>query len=183
MYQLISEGASPLSLAETKAYLKVTSSSQDDIIQRIISTAVEYGERYTGRQFRANTWALTVADFPDCFRLIKPPVASVTSITRLVAGVPVSVPAVDYYLVKHPFYGAVAPSSGAAWPMDQDNRQDAVVVTFVSAPFANMQIVKSALLRHIAQMYSDRGDCGDVCTAGIESGAHALYNAIRIPRI
>lgn len=183
MYQLTSAGANPLSLAEARQYLRDPDTADDPVIQRLIDMAAEYGERYTGRQFRANTWTLTLPDFPDEIRLRKPPVSSITSVTRLVGGVVTAVSAADYYLTPQPHWGLLQPVPGAEWPSDGDDREDAVVITFVTEPYYQNALIKSALLRHAAQMYADRGDCSDVVTAAIEGGAQVLYNSIRIPRV
>ena len=65
IYQLSSFGPSPVTLEDMKTYLKVTSTVEDILIQTLIDSATEFGEKYTGREFRANTWELLLDAFSD----------------------------------------------------------------------------------------------------------------------
>ena len=58
-------GTSPVSLANMKTFLKVTNATEDALIQALIDSATEFGEKYTGREFRANQWKLLLDSFSD----------------------------------------------------------------------------------------------------------------------
>ena len=56
IYELVSFGTSPVSLDKMKTFLKITNDSEDDLIKALIDSATQWGEKYTGREFRANKW-------------------------------------------------------------------------------------------------------------------------------
>ena len=86
VYTFESQVASPVTKDAMKAYLKVTNTKDDLIIQSMIDACTKWGEKYTGRDFRAITWKLLLDCFPASTRILlkRDPVASVTSIIHLV---------------------------------------------------------------------------------------------------
>ena len=48
---------------------------------------------------------------------------------------------------------------GESWPTDTDNREQAVEIIFTSGPVVDDNIVITALQRHLAFLYQNRGDC------------------------
>ena len=63
VYELKTQGIVPLSLADMKTYLKVTSTSDDALITTLLAAATSWGELYTAREFRVNTWLLFLNEF------------------------------------------------------------------------------------------------------------------------
>ena len=78
VYELVAYAASPVLLATLKAYLRVTATSEDVLLQSLIDEATAWAESYTGRQFRANTWKLLLDEFADRIDIRKTPVDEVT---------------------------------------------------------------------------------------------------------
>lgn len=58
----------PLTTSEAKAHLRVTSSSEDALIDAIVKAARTYVEKYTGRKLINQTWDLWLDSFPGAPR-------------------------------------------------------------------------------------------------------------------
>jgi len=74
----------PITVAVAKDHLRYTASDQDDTIETLIGAAREYCESHLDRSIVAQSWTLTLDDFPGNngeILLRMPPVQSVTSIT------------------------------------------------------------------------------------------------------
>jgi uncharacterized phiE125 gp8 family phage protein len=186
VYQQTLEAASPLILADMKAYLRISSSADDDLIQSLIDACTCWGEKYTGRDFRANEYDLLLDCFTDPIKLRRDPVAAVDEITHLVSDSPVTVSSAIYYLVKDVQNSWVYLIDGESWPTDTDNRLQAITVSFTmeaSDDLFCLDEILTALKRHVAWMYSNRGDCQ--CTldeSANDSGVTFIYDQFRIAR-
>ena len=75
-YELISEAASPVDLATMKSYMKVTSTSDDVLIQQLIDSATQWGENYTGRDFRVKSWRVFLDGFNSVINFAYPSLSS-----------------------------------------------------------------------------------------------------------
>lgn len=188
LYTLTSQGTIPVSLDEAKAHLKVTNTKDDVLLTSLLEAVAEFAEIYTGRELRANTWTLEIDDFVDRICIRKDPVVSITTVTRLVATVATVVSASVYYLKKGVQSQEILLSDGQTWPTDVDDREQAIVITFLTEAHAAIEQARQGILRHVAYLYENRGDC-DLSVSGIVgdsaklSGAAALYSQFRISRI
>lgn len=70
----------PLTLAEAKAHLRITSSAEDALITSLIVAARDLCQSETGRALLPQTWELSLDDFCDDMPIGRAPVASITSI-------------------------------------------------------------------------------------------------------
>jgi len=211
VYELVSFGTSPVSLAAMKAYLKKTIVNEDSLIQTLIDSATGWGEKYTGRAFRANQWKLLLDSFSDFdntserfqhehslvhthghhhhvheterIELKRDPVDVVDSITHLVDDSPVTVTNTDYYLKKLTQSSEVLLFEDKDWPTDTDDREQAIEVTFTTKAYRCLDEIINAIKLHVANLYVNRGDCPDIEDAAKESGATAFYDQFRIVRI
>jgi uncharacterized phiE125 gp8 family phage protein len=183
-----------MTVDEAKVYLRVAGSADDALIQLLLEAATEYAESYTRRELRANTWTLSLDEFgdEDCgdrISIRRDPVASVTSVTRLVLDVATVFASSNYYLKRLQQRSQIVLVDGADWPDDTDDREQAIVVTFVTAPHRALEQIKVGILRHLAYLYENRGDCGDCssdvvrATSAHASGAAALYDQHRVARV
>jgi uncharacterized phiE125 gp8 family phage protein len=78
------EGSDPVSVAEARAFARVTSTTEDSIVEDLIAAARRYAEDVSGRTLTssASTWKLYLDDFPDGDILLpRPPVTAVSSIS------------------------------------------------------------------------------------------------------
>lgn len=188
VYQLQSSDPSPVTLAEAKSFLRITSAAEDTLIQSTIDACTEWGESYTRRSFRAQVWHLLLDSFYYRTEIRRQIVDAITSITHLVAGSPVAVASTVYYLKQTPQGADILLASGQDWPTNTDEQEQAITVNFTTAAWTqHANLIHEALLKHIAAMYANRGDCMDGnCTASDfakSSGAAALYDMFAIARV
>lgn len=183
VYKRVSAEASPVNLATMKSYLKITSTADDTLIQSMIDAATEWGEKYTGRDFRAITWDLLLDRFTDRIELRRDPVASVTTVERLVSGALVTVASTVFYLKKLVQSSEILLNEDQEWPTDADNREQVVEIRFVTEGYQCQESIIEAIKRHVAFWYRNRGDCADCKGSAEGSGVTIIYNQFRISRV
>lgn len=126
----------PLTLAETKAHLKVEGTDEDNLIQLYLDAATAYCDGFhgfLGRALVTQTWRLTVDEFPTAeIKIPLPPLQSVTSVKYDdPAGVEQTMDPADYYVDTASEPGWIIPVATAAWPTPLD-AFNAVRVEFVA---------------------------------------------------
>lgn len=183
VYRFISQAASPVSLADMKSYLKVTTATDDTLIQAMIDAATGWGEKYTGRDFRAITWELLLDKFTDRIELWRDPVASITTVKHLVSSALTTVDASVYYLKKLTQKSEILLNEDKAWPTNTDDREQAIEIRFVSEGYFCQDSIIQAIKRHVAFWYRNRGDCSDCKSAASGSGVTSTYDQFRISRV
>lgn len=166
-----------------KAYLKITTTADDLLIQSMIDAATEWGEKYTGRDFRAVTWDLLLDRFTDRIELRRDPVASISTVKHLVSGSLVTVPNTVYYLKKLVQSSEILLNEDQQWPTDTDNREQVIEIQFVTEGFRCQDSIIDAIERHVAMWYRNRGDCPDVKTSADGAGVTIIYDQFRISRV
>lgn len=186
-YELTTAGNFPVGLQDMKSYLKIDHSVDDEFITELIAAAVTYGEKYTGRDFRANTWTVTFDEFETRLCLRKAKVGTVTSIQYDVAGTPVTVASSVYYLKSNQQNSEVLLKADQQWPsdgdFDTDGLEGTVVLTFATVPPVHgIEQLKVAVKSHVAAMYQSRGDC-DLNSPTLSKRAQFLYDQMRIARV
>jgi len=190
-YELTTPGTVPVSLADMKAYMKVTALSDDVLITSMLAAATRWGENYTGREFRANVFTLLLDSFTDRLCLRRAPVDTIISIKHLVAATLTTVAASVYYLKANTQFSEILLNEDQAWPTDTDSREQAIEVIFVTKTYPDIESIATAIKRHVAYWYSNRGDCGSSggakgCSCGDAaqaSGATIVYDQFRISRV
>lgn len=183
IYNLVSQEASPVSLTVMKSYLKITSTADDTLIQSMIDAATEWGEKYTGRDFRAITWDLLLDQFTDRIELRRDPVASVTTVKHLVNDSQVTVLSTVFYLKKLVQSSEILLNEDQEWPTDTDNREQAIEIRFVTEGYRCQESIIEAIKLHVAFWYRNRGDCPDVKKSAEGAGVTIIYNQFRISRV
>jgi hypothetical protein len=180
--------AEPVTLAEAKAWLRITDSVEDTIIGNIITTATEQAEQYTRRAFINRTLKLTLDRFPlasgqpwwdgvremaiseltrqgDYIDLPFPPLVSITSVTTFSRADASSVmPSSDY---RADTAGArICLSDTAGWPTNLRD-QAAIEIVYVAgygASASNVPMtIRQGILAQVAELYHSR-DCGELCS-------------------
>ena len=188
VYKRTDIGTVPVNCVDFKDYIKLPQvvTADDSLITTLLSTATDWAERYTRREFRKNTYTLTFDKFPVSILLRRDPVASITSVTYKVDDVVTTVPAADYYLVKDVQDSRIVLNDEKEWPTDGDEINKgllaSIVATFVTEAYTCQESGNTAIQMITARLYSERGDCttGD---AARQSGATALLDQFRIVRI
>lgn len=187
LYTRTAAGTAVFAYAEAKVFLKIPVgvTSDDTLITGLIDAATEWGEAYTGRSFRAQTFELLRDDFEHPLELRRSMVDAITTVEHLVDESLVEVSSDDYYLKLGRWWSQIWLAAGSDWPTTTDDIQHGVKVTFTTAAWADTNTVKTAIKMHVAYLYENRGDNDertDVASAARLSGATALYDAFRIPR-
>lgn len=152
----------PITLAEARAHLRITSTAEDSLISRLIKVARGRAEAATRRQLVTATWVMTRDDFPSGdqpLKLYRPPVASVTKVEYYdESNALVTWGATKYQtdLVAEP--ARILPVSGESWPTTYD-RMNAVQVTYVAGYGAAAAVpdeIKQAILVLLAELFERR---------------------------
>jgi uncharacterized phiE125 gp8 family phage protein len=142
----------PVTLAEARAHLRVTSTTEDALILALLYAATEHAEDFTRRRFITQTWELVLDRFPEEFALPNPPLQSVSSLKYLdEAHVEQTLASSAYQVdvVSEP--GRVTAAIDTSWP-SLSEKINAVTLRFVcgyggatKVPFA----IKAAVLLHV----------------------------------
>lgn len=192
-----SPGPYPVLLADVKSYLRVDSTADDDVITLMIEASTQFAETYISRDLRTRSWIATldrfVEEFTDRIELRRNQIDTITAVKYFnneTIPVETTIPATDYYPRKGQWWGYVVLKSTSDWPDDLDDVQEEqrITVEFTTIPPVNIEQIQLALLRMIAAMYENRGDCGG-CGTSAEAANLAgrlggpFLSQFRIPRI
>ena len=188
-YELTTSGTVPVTLTVAKSYLRIpeTVEVDDDLVTLFLVSAADFAEQYTRRELRANTWTLFLDEFPVRIPLFRDPVDTITSVKYLNdADTPdiITVAASVYYLKNNVQASEVLLLPDQEWPVDVNEQEGTVEIEFVTEAHRNLDQMKNGILRHVAFLYENRGDCdpgkGDAAKL---SGATDLYDQIRVVRV
>lgn len=187
----------PLTLLQAKNHLRLEDDVNDDdaLVSALIVAAREYAEVYTARALITQQWQLVMDDFPRArlygervpreFRLPKPALQSVESITYLASDGTSATLAEDQYIVDTAsISGRIALAQGACWPcvLCQAN---AVTVSFTCGYGDNASDVPKgiiqAMLLLVGHWYENREaiNVGNIVTP-LSFAVDALLSAHRV---
>ena len=174
----------PLTLSDTKAYLRVDHSSDDNLITSLIATARQLVEEHTGRALITQTLNLFLDGFNEAedplfegFRtgpylnfyknyidLPRPPVASVASIHTFDDDDNSTLYATtNYYVNNNREPARIVLRTGSTWPTAL-RVADAIKVVYTAGYGGAGSVpgpIKQAMLQLVAHMYEQRGDMAD----------------------
>lgn len=144
----------PVTLAETKLFLRVDSADEDALITSLIAAARMAAEEYTRRSFITQSWKLAMGGgTPSAVRLPRGPVQSVASVTAYDQAGGATVISSGVYRLDASKELLVFDSLIAAWQVE------VVYVAGYGAAAATVpQPLRQGMLGHIAQLYDRRGD-------------------------
>ncbi len=169
-------GDEPLTLEETKNWIKVEYDEDDDLISSLITAARQYAETHQKRSLVAQRWRLGLNTFPcePCIKLPRPKLLSVESVTWL--GQEMSEE--DYLVDTASEPGQICATSGQ-WPIidaQQALLPNNILIEFTSGNFS--MSTKQAMLFLIAHWYSNRaGVVVGSISKTLEFTVDALLNA------
>ncbi|HEX9768435.1 MAG TPA: hypothetical protein VGA50_04590 [Kiloniellales bacterium] len=150
----------PLGLAEAKDHLRVTSATEDALIDADIIAARWRMEKYLGRALVTQTWEWYLDRFRSVFRVPMPALQSVTSIKYFDGdGVEQTLAASVYQVDTKHTPGRIAEAYGETWPATRD-QFNAVKITFVAgygdAASDVPAPLRSALLLDVGHLFRNR---------------------------
>lgn len=129
---LLQPSTRPISLATAKEHLRVTSSTEDTLLARLIGAATGHVETWTRRALVKQTRELVLDFFPAVIEPQRSPLRSVVSIQYVdTAGVTRTLDAARYRVDAQSTPARIVPAYGETWPSTQDVPA-AVVVTYVA---------------------------------------------------
>ena len=160
LLRTIDAAVEPVSTAEAKLHVRVTSSTDDALIARLITAARQMAENELRRAILPQTWELTLDKFPDAIKLAYPPLIGVTTVKYLepVAGVSTTLNALSYTVDGKSEPGWIVPAYGYAWP-DTYDAINGVTVTYTAgwATAADVPAaIKAWIMLHIGHLYENR---------------------------
>jgi uncharacterized phiE125 gp8 family phage protein len=178
-------GETPVTLAEARDHLNMTSTSKDALISIYIEAATAHLDGWSGilgRCMVTQTWRLDLDCFPACdIRLPFPDVQSVTVAYTDEAGATQTLASSNYHLVQDERGSALMLADGAAWP-GTDVIPNAVRVTMVcgyGAAAAVPAALKAAVLLHVGHLFANREAVGDGGLAALPLAHDALIAPYR----
>jgi len=151
----------PLSIDEVKDHLIIDNDFNDDdeLIDIMIETAVNYVENHTRRALLTQTITAKYDAFAPCFELERPVLQSVTSISYIdTAGDTQVVNSSEYTVDTASTPPRIVPAYGYSWPSTRCII-NAVTIVYV-AGYTNKSLIpnqiRHALLLMIGDMYENR---------------------------
>jgi uncharacterized phiE125 gp8 family phage protein len=176
----------PVTLAETKDFMRVETTADDVLITALIGAAVNSGEAYTNRDFVEKTYTgffsqlcITNQELKPFIQLRRAPFSSVTSVELSINDVFTTVSSDDYALKNTATYARIL--------FDELSNGDDVPyplkVVFVSGYGAAVDVpedIKTALKQHVLFLYENRGDVMPDGMMPIPIEVQMLYNQRKI---
>lgn len=176
----VEPAAEPVTLIETKGFLRVDGSDDDQLISGLIASARQAAESFTRRAFITQTLKLQLDAFPTkplgwwdgvregsiiteqvaTLELPRPPLVSVTSVTYFdVDDTQQEFAASNYFVDTDNEPGRLILKAGKTWPSTRSTA--AVIVTYKAGYGADAtkvpRPIRDAILHHVAYLYDHRG--------------------------
>lgn len=149
--------ALPVTIAEAKAFSRITIDDDDTLLTALITTATAHAEHFTGLRFVTQTLDMYLDSFPGAYGTIhiSGPVASITSIKYTdTDGVEQALDSADYItdLISNP--ARITPSFEGEWPETRE-QVNAVVIRFVQggATSACPEEAKTFIKAYVGHVY------------------------------
>lgn len=176
-YELTNTPDSPVSLADAKLFLRIEHDAEDALITSLIASAVDYGEKYTGRDFSVKTWDCYSSDicYGDALPYIELQRAPYVSIQGFNNSVDGSYVDNTNYIIKNKSGYARLLVTGELPNIDTSVAYN-YKVSFTSGYSTIPDGIKTAILEHVNFLYENRGD---VPSNGIKQ-IKQLYHQYRI---
>ena len=176
-YSVTTPAASdPVLLADAKAFMRWTSTSEDSLITALISTATQRIEEYTGQCFVtrtitgefSNLYATRTEVYP-WIKLRRAPLSSITSVQVSIDSVFTDA---EYQIKKHThgFSRLLFPNFLYAL----DDVPYPLKVVFVAGYTAVPELIKTAIKEYVNFLFRHRGDCIDASACASLSDNHGM---------
>ena len=170
----------PVELSDVKTHLRVDYDDEDVLLTAYISAARSIAENYANRVIAPQQFRLTLDRFPHLIRLPKTPVITIDSFTYVDnqgATQPLS-SGTGYHFSNEEFDPVLVPPYTENWP-DTEDGYEKVVITFTAGYSSPTEIIKSAIMLIIGDLYMNRESSAPVSLQQVPFGAKALLDSIR----
>ena len=142
----------PVTLAETKQFLRVEQTTEDNAIAQMITAAREAAERYLGVSLITQSWKLILKDcLPDVVRLRFGPVQSITSVTLIPKTGSTQVIAASGYQLS-----VDKRAMEVATPLAGDRFEILYQAGYGTMKEAVPGLIRQGILQHVVAMYEMR---------------------------
>lgn len=168
--------AEPLSLADAKAFLRVETDADDDLIDALILSAISSAEKYTNRIFRPTTFRVSQTS-GQCLRLLRSPVTALTSISSWNGTAFAAITDTIYH--QSNFFPSITLPDAVLAP---SNAPFGIQAVFVAGYATLPPDLLQALKVHVNYLYENRGDveADDTRNEAIPLAAKMIYRQYRI---
>lgn len=173
LLELETRAASPVTLSDVKPWLRIEHNDEDTVLLALIDACTQAAEDYVARDLRANTWRYYLDLFSEGL-LVPREVETIDEVARLVSGTYTAIDPATYFLERSVWDAIVWLAEDQEWPTDGDSRPQCVRIEFTARVVEPLPPITQAILRHIAYLFENRGDCGVVVGAGITNTLIAL---------
>lgn len=178
----------PLTTAEAKSHLRVSISTDDTLIDALVTAAREYVEERCSIALYTQTWQRRLDAWPagNTIRLPRPPLQSVSSVKYYDAdGTEYTLASSNYIVDTTAWPGRIVLKSTAAWPSVTLQDANGIVIEYVCGWDDTVDIpqnIKQALLLLVGHWYENREA---VLTSGaaplaLKEGVDALLSSYRL---
>lgn len=156
----------PITLAEAKAHLNVTSSTKDTYITGLITTARRQVERYLHRALIDQTWELYLDCWKSCIKIPYPTLIEVESVKYYdLDGVEQTLSTDLYWVVTADDPGYIQRAYSVTYPELQYGRPDSVKIRYRAGYVTGAEQtpnvpdeIKHAIKLTLTNYYEQRGD-------------------------
>ncbi len=170
-------GDNPLSIAFVKAYLKIDTDDDNEILQSIIDATVSFAEATTHRSLRMKTILAYPESFCDSLELRRKDVESIVDVSYVYGGIGYVLDESAYWLKKETISSYLMLSDGYSWP-DVD-REDSIQIRFTVSADAKLPQISIQMLKQIANLYENRGD--ELVGPYYDANSIKWYQNFRLP--
>lgn len=151
----------PVTLDEAKAQLRVTSTSEDALIEGYISAAARYIEQNLSLSIAEQVWVLTLDEFADNIELFRGPVISVDEFQYVDEdGVTQDVDADSYTVDTVSRTPWIVLNSDFSWPTTLGGI-NMVTITYTAGMASVPTDITQAILLLVGHWYKNRETVGD----------------------
>jgi hypothetical protein len=163
--------------------LKIIVPTDDAIIQKIIEGVAIFAERHTGRELRTNSWLAYANEFQSCFEIRRTPIANIESVQYISSGEALTISSTVYEIDRSGMYPILKLSIGQSWPDNGDTVSDMLLIRFSTRADRRSQEVELSMLKHIADLYENRGDDTLMKSITHDQRASRFYDNVKLPSI
>ena len=199
----------PVTLAEAKSFMRVTTSDDDALITSLIAVARNKAEEITERAFITQTWRMTMDHFPfggreiwfdgvrelpiselrralDFIKIPRPPEISVGKLATFSPdNTETTFDSSNYFLDLNSEPGRIVLNDGAVWPSDLRD-WEAVLIEYDAGYGGASSVpedIKHAIKIMVASLYENRGECADTASLEVPKSAKSLLQPYQIMRL
>jgi uncharacterized phiE125 gp8 family phage protein len=175
----------PVTVAEAKTHMHITSSDEDTYISNLITVARLHCERITQRAFITQYWTWKLSEWPEYFDVPRAPLQAATINYLDVDGNSQTLATSVYTVDTNSDPGRIYKQWGQFWPAIRyiSNGIESVTVNITAGYGTATEVpqpIKQAILMTVANLYENRENTSDRTMTEIPGTARALLAPYRV---